>query len=62
MEQDCWRLTQELLARCQSGEDQLLQAMAHLGAAVILFERCGDGAMVAAVLGAVEGELEKGSC
>jgi hypothetical protein len=39
-----------------------MQAMAHLGAAVILFERCGDGAMVAAVLGAVEGELEKGSC
>jgi hypothetical protein len=54
MEHDCWRLTQELLDRCQSGEDQRLQAMAHLGAAVILFERCGDGEMVAAVLRTVE--------
>lgn len=42
------------------GEDQRLQAMAHLGAAVILFERGGDGEMVAAVLGAVEGLLVAG--
>ena len=56
MENECWRLTQELLDRCEPGEDQR-QAMAHLGAAVILFERGGDGEMVAAILGAVESEL-----
>lgn len=57
MENECWRLTQELLDRFEPGEDQRLQAMAHLSAAVILFERGGDGEMVAAILGAVESEL-----
>ncbi len=33
--------------------------MAHLGAAVILFEQGGDAAMVAAILGAVERQTVK---
>lgn len=55
MDETCWRLTQALLAQVDPGEDQALQAMAHLGAAVLLFERAGE--MVAAILGAVEAEL-----
>lgn len=59
MDRECWRLTQNLLARVDAGADQRLQAMAHLGAAVLLFERAGEREMVAAILGAVEEELRR---
>jgi len=39
MDQECWRLTQELLARVEPGEDQRSQTMAHPGAAVLSLSR-----------------------
>jgi hypothetical protein len=47
-----WELTQQLLADDPELDPAVL-AMAHLGAAAILFERC-DPAMAEAILAAVE--------
>jgi len=50
MDQECCRLTQELLAQVAPGTERLA-AMAHLGATVLLFERSGDREMMAVILG-----------
>jgi len=54
----CWQLTVALVEGCEPGQDPRLRAMAYLGAAVILFERC-DPELAGVILLAIDERLAK---